>query len=63
MSESYLPDNADRDDERLYGAAPEEDLLRLERFVPALASDLPCLHTITVQAPPTEPEARAGDQA
>lgn len=47
------------DDEPLTGAAPEEEMLRLERSYRDLATAK--MRSIAVQAPDGEPEIRAGD--
>lgn len=52
------------DDEPLTGAAPENELVRLDQCYRDLEDARHAVHLkrITVQAPPTEPGLRAGDQ-
>lgn len=63
MGEAYPPDSQDGDGARLYGTAPEEDLIRLERSHPEFESDAPSMRVIPVHVPPAEPEITAGDPA
>ena len=63
MGKAYPSDSTAGDGQRLYRAAPEEDLIRVERSTPLAEPDVPSMRAIPVRMPPAEPDLRTGDSS